>query len=186
MWTGAAQGASACSGEKTILPPAIAPSCSFPFFACNFIRKIELGFPARKGMSQSVGDRGLKLVQLGSTPAAAVAGAAFPLSWMLSRPSPPARLETMPASSVAATRTPQDRGFCSMPSDFVVAGHCDRSSARQCLPETSIVLLARPASPAPVSQCVQATMPRQPSLLNRRTSLGPTMFSLMRGLPAVG
>lgn len=89
VWTGAAQGASACSGEKTILPPAIAPSCSFPFFACNFIRKIELGFPARKGMSQSVGDRGLKLVQLGSTPAAAVAGAAFPLSWMLSRPSPP-------------------------------------------------------------------------------------------------
>lgn len=89
VWTGAAQGASTCSGEKTILPPSIAPSFSFPFFACNFIRKIELGFPPRKEMSQSVGDRGLKLVQLGSTPAAAVAGAAFPLSWMLSMPSPP-------------------------------------------------------------------------------------------------
>lgn len=58
--------------------PSSSVTSSFPSLSVAISLEKLSSFPARKETSQSVGDRGLELAQLGSTPAAAVAGVALP------------------------------------------------------------------------------------------------------------
>lgn len=65
------------AGRTSFLPPS-PPRFPFLSIACNFIRKIERGFLARKETSPNMRNKSLELAQLGPAPATAVAGVAFP------------------------------------------------------------------------------------------------------------